>query len=73
MGNERAFHIAPGGDDRNPGTAEAPFQTIERARDAVREICRNMAGDIVVIFAPVNLCAEPHFGFRPPRFRHERS
>jgi hypothetical protein len=32
------FFISPVGNDRNPGTREKPFQTIERARDAVREL-----------------------------------
>ncbi|MCX6922990.1 MAG: hypothetical protein NT154_07245, partial [Verrucomicrobia bacterium] len=31
------FHVAPNGTDVNPGTAERPFTTLERARDAVRE------------------------------------
>jgi hypothetical protein len=31
------FHVSPTGDDDNPGTAERPFQSLERARDAVRE------------------------------------
>jgi hypothetical protein len=31
-----SFHVAPGGDDSNPGTAEKPFASIERARDAAR-------------------------------------
>jgi len=30
------FYVAPGGSDSQPGTREAPFATIERARDAVR-------------------------------------
>jgi hypothetical protein len=32
------FHIAPGGNDANPGTELKPFATIERARDAIREL-----------------------------------
>ena len=31
------LHVAPGGDDRNAGTAEAPFATIERGQQAVRQ------------------------------------
>ena len=40
------FFISPAGNDRNAGTREKPFQTIERARDAVRELRRlkNPAG-----------------------------
>ena len=30
--------VAPEGDDRNPGTEERPFATLERARQAVREL-----------------------------------
>ncbi len=32
------FFLAPTGDDANPGTRERPFATLERARDAVREL-----------------------------------
>ena len=31
------FYVAPGGSDANPGTAQRPFATVARARDAVRE------------------------------------
>jgi hypothetical protein len=39
-GNAEAadFYIAPDGDDDNPGTKEAPFATLSRARDAVRRL-----------------------------------
>ncbi|MEA3364799.1 MAG: right-handed parallel beta-helix repeat-containing protein [Candidatus Hydrogenedentes bacterium] len=32
------FHVAFDGSDENPGTAAAPFATLERARDAVRAL-----------------------------------
>ena len=32
------FHVATGGNDANPGTADRPFATIERARDAIRDL-----------------------------------
>ena len=32
------FHVATNGRDTNPGTKQAPFATIVRARDAVREL-----------------------------------
>lgn len=32
------LYVAPDGDDGNPGTAEQPFATLERAREAVREL-----------------------------------
>ncbi|NOX55746.1 MAG: hypothetical protein GXP27_15155, partial [Planctomycetes bacterium] len=31
------FVVAPGGDDRNPGTRERPMATLVAARDAARE------------------------------------
>lgn len=31
------FFVAPNGNDSNPGTAAAPFATLEKARDAVRQ------------------------------------
>jgi len=44
----RVFTVAPGGADTNPGIPEAPFRTLERARQAVREINRDMTADIPV-------------------------
>ena len=32
------FHVATNGDDKNPGTQEKPFVTLERARDAIRAL-----------------------------------
>ena len=32
------FHVSPSGSDNNPGTLEAPFLTLDRARDAVRSL-----------------------------------
>ena len=46
------FHVAPRGADSNPGTAERPFLTLTRARDAVRKIAPTMDSDIVVSIAP---------------------
>ena len=34
------FYVAPGGADSNPGTLEKPFATLEKARDAVRNVKR---------------------------------
>lgn len=39
------FHVAPGGDDNNPGTPAKPFTTLERARDAARQA----GGGVVVL------------------------
>ncbi len=35
-GAETVVFVSPKGDDSNPGTEQAPFATLERARDAVR-------------------------------------
>lgn len=35
--NAKDFHLAPSGDDHNPGTAAQPFATLAHARDQVRE------------------------------------
>jgi hypothetical protein len=32
------FHVSTLGTDVNPGTASRPFATLERARDAIREL-----------------------------------
>jgi hypothetical protein len=43
------FYVAPNGQDTNPGTADAPFATLARARDAVREkIAAGLDKDILV-------------------------
>jgi hypothetical protein len=39
------YHVAPAGSDANPGTADKPFATLERARDAMRG---QGGGDVVV-------------------------
>jgi hypothetical protein len=31
-------HVAPQGNDANPGTAKKPFATLERARDEIRSV-----------------------------------
>lgn len=48
------FCVAPDGNDLNPGTADEPFATLERARDAVRTVNGGggMTGDILVAVAP---------------------
>ncbi len=45
---QAAYYVSPSGSDSNPGTIDAPFQTITKARDAVRNINKNMTGDIYV-------------------------
>jgi hypothetical protein len=44
------FYVAPDGKDANPGTAAAPFATIQAARDAVRKkIAAGLTNDILVL------------------------
>lgn len=42
------FFVSPFGNDNNPGTIEAPFGTIQKARDAVRKASSDIDGDIIV-------------------------
>ncbi|MCJ8013224.1 right-handed parallel beta-helix repeat-containing protein [Paenibacillus sp. KQZ6P-2] len=37
-GAETTFFVATNGNDANPGTKNAPFQTLEAARDAIRQL-----------------------------------
>jgi hypothetical protein len=46
---QTTLYVAPGGSDNNPGTEAQPFATLEKARQAVRAINKNMAGDLVVV------------------------
>ena len=44
------FYVAPDGRDDNPGTADKPFATPARARDAVRlKIAAGLQGDVTVL------------------------
>ena len=44
------YHVAPGGKDTNPGTAAAPFATVQAARDAVRKKIRaGLTKDVLVL------------------------
>lgn len=47
----KELYVAEDGSDANDGSASAPFATLERARNAVREINGDMQGDIVVHIA----------------------
>lgn len=42
------FYVAPDGADENPGTKEAPFRSLVKARNAVRAVNDAMSEDIVV-------------------------
>jgi hypothetical protein len=44
------FHVATNGQDTNPGTADAPFATLARAREAVREkVTAGLKADVLVL------------------------
>ena len=45
----KTFYVSPRGNDTNPGGRDKPFGSIAQARDMVRQINRNMTGDIVVV------------------------
>lgn len=57
------LYLSPNGSDANPGTAQRPFATLHRARDAVRQLRLaqpDLAGPINVIFLEgTYLLAEP--------------
>jgi hypothetical protein len=44
----REFFVSPTGLDNHPGTADKPFQTLDKARQTVRSILPGMTGDIAV-------------------------
>ncbi|MEI8288219.1 MAG: right-handed parallel beta-helix repeat-containing protein [Verrucomicrobiota bacterium] len=46
------LHVAPNGNDANPGTQAKPFATLERARDEVRTIKNPGAGGVTVWIQP---------------------
>ena len=57
------YWVAPDGNDGNPGTQQAPFATIQHARDAVRaQIAGGMSGDITVHLGAGNYFIEPAGG-----------
>jgi len=45
------FFVSPDGNDKNDGSYDKPFATVQAARDAVRAMNRNMTGDIYVFIA----------------------
>lgn len=46
--NNTEFYVSVTGDDNNDGTKDRPFATVERAKEEVRKVNRNMSGDITV-------------------------
>ncbi len=54
------FWVSPSGDDSQPGTEAAPFQTLTRARDAVRNVDPAHIGPITVhLFGGVYRLTQP--------------
>ena len=47
-----AFYVATNGNDANPGTSNAPFATLVRARDTVRALTFLMSTNIFVLIKP---------------------
>lgn len=45
---QHSFFVSPSGSDRNPGTKEKPFQTIQRAQKAVRVLDREKGKNAIV-------------------------
>jgi hypothetical protein len=43
------YYISPSGSDSYDGSLARPFKTIQKARDVIRTVNKNMTGDIVVI------------------------
>ena len=43
-----AVYVSPTGDDGGPGTLAAPFRTLTRARDAVRQAKKSSTGPVTV-------------------------
>lgn len=47
-GVQAVYYVSPEGSDSGDGSPDAPFATLERARDEVRKVNSSMTGDIVV-------------------------
>jgi hypothetical protein len=62
---QAAYFVAPTGRDANPGTADAPFLTVEKARDAVRTVNASMTGDIYVYLRGGTYRLTAPIAFRP--------
>jgi hypothetical protein len=46
--SDAVLYVATDGDDRNPGTQQRPLATLDRARDAVRELKKRTHGPITI-------------------------
>ncbi|MHA6485017.1 Ig-like domain-containing protein [Paenibacillus sp. strain BS8-2] len=50
---QQSIYVSPSGDDPNAGTAQSPFASLERARDAARLLLANpLSGDIEIVLMP---------------------
>ncbi len=48
----KTIYVSPDGSDENDGSESAPFKSVEKVRDELKEITAHMTGDIVVDFKP---------------------
>ncbi|MCH2119288.1 MAG: right-handed parallel beta-helix repeat-containing protein, partial [Pirellulales bacterium] len=74
--DEIKFYLAPGGNDENPGTIQQPFETLTRARDALRKLKKQgeFEGSVTVLLRggtyylqePLVLTAEDSGGEQRP-------
>jgi F5/8 type C domain len=48
------YYVSPSGSDGREGSLSRPFKTIQKARDVIRTVNKNMTGDIVVILKEGN-------------------
>jgi len=62
---QATFYVASDGRDDNPGTEARPFASIDRARQAVRTVNKNMTGDIVVMLGGGTYRIERTISFGP--------
>ncbi len=61
---QQQFYVSPSGSDKNNGkSSDKPFQTFEKARQAVDKVNDDMKGDIVVNFAPGDYYMEETVNF----------
>lgn len=61
----KEFYVSVNGNDANPGTKEAPFATVAKAKQAVREVNGSMQGDIVVNIAEGTYFLDSTLYFEP--------
>jgi hypothetical protein len=62
---QTTFYVSPSGSDTNSGTEARPFATIEKARQAVRSVNRQMTGDVVVVLRGGNYRIDRAIAFEP--------